>query len=288
MINCNSIDVDFYLFFSVQKLKMSINRFHKLELATVAKYMNNLRLNIVNNDQKRIALKWIRSMMTGYYLFIAYYGLFKLDFASISHPTWRNLKNHWWKCITVWNVGLQVRYFLMSFLIDHVDNLPKTSPLRRIVMFGKRVQDYCFITLDVPSSIFVCSLFWLIQTLNRPLFFPSEMSNWIPDWYNHAVHTNPFFVIFFLMFFNFHRNPPVTKAVFGLCLLSSAYIMCVLHTRWTTGQWIYMVIGELVENTPLAMFLVLLTGFIFPIFILLLCYKLNDFIWNERNFKMCN
>lgn len=83
---------------------MAISRFHKLDLLMVAKYMNRVRLSIVNNDQKKIALKWIRSLMTAYYLFIAYYGLFKLDFAGISHPNWRNLKNHWWKCITVWNV----------------------------------------------------------------------------------------------------------------------------------------------------------------------------------------
>lgn len=137
----------------------------------------------------------------------------------------------------------------MSFLIDHENTLPKNYAIQKCITFGKHVQDYCFITLDVPSSIvsvpissscliifcfflikiksifqFVCSLFWLIQTFNRPLFFPSEMSTWIPDWYNHAVHTNPFFVIFFLMFFHFHRNPPVKPAVFGLCLHSSAYI----------------------------------------------------------------
>lgn len=41
----------------------------------------------------------------------------------------------------------------MSFLIDHEDNLPKKDVVQKFIKFGKNIQDYCFITLDVPSSI---------------------------------------------------------------------------------------------------------------------------------------
>lgn len=167
---------------------MRMNRFYyisNLNFSLMNKYVNEFRVN----SDKRTTLKWIRSIMAGYYLYIAYYGLFKLDFANISHPSWRNLQHHWWKCITVWNVvitywivkrfphvpclmyyqqcqkfystvflalffqGLQVRYFLMSFVIDHEENLPNREIVHKLVKFGKHVQDYCFITLDVPSSV---------------------------------------------------------------------------------------------------------------------------------------
>lgn len=85
-------------------LGMSFIEFDHRSFVAFGKYVNRLRLKIVRNDKKAMTLKWIRSLITAYYLFIAYYGLFKLDFASISHPNWKNLKNHWWKCITVWNV----------------------------------------------------------------------------------------------------------------------------------------------------------------------------------------
>lgn len=83
---------------------MTAYKCHILKFLVVADYMKSIHLNVVKNEQKKALLKWIRSVMTGYYLYIAYYGLFKLDFGSINHPNWKNLKNHWWKCITVWNV----------------------------------------------------------------------------------------------------------------------------------------------------------------------------------------
>lgn len=41
----------------------------------------------------------------------------------------------------------------MSFLIDHFDTPPKKSSSRKMITLIKHVQDYCFITLDVPSSV---------------------------------------------------------------------------------------------------------------------------------------
>lgn len=57
--------------------------------------------------------KWIRRCITFYYVYIAYYGLFVLDFSTVDHPCWRNLEQHWWKCITVWNV-VSVQYTKLS------------------------------------------------------------------------------------------------------------------------------------------------------------------------------
>lgn len=83
---------------------MWFNRFYDSNFFLVSIYVKDTCLIVTNNRQKNVTLKWIRSIITGYYLYIAYYGLFKLDFNRISHPNWRNLKNHWWKCITVWNI----------------------------------------------------------------------------------------------------------------------------------------------------------------------------------------
>lgn len=56
-----------------------------------------------------------------------------------------------------------------------------------------------------------------------------------------------------------------------------------LYTRWTTGQWIYLFIGEFVENVPQAFIMFSLTGFVLPLIILLICYRVNDFIWKGKN-----
>lgn len=70
----------------------------------------------------------------------------------------------------------------------------------------------------------VCGMFWAVCAVNKPLLFPNEMHNWIPEWYNHAVHTNPIVFTLFDMATADHRPPGVTASAAGLFALSGSYV----------------------------------------------------------------
>lgn len=165
----------------------------------------------------------------------------------------------------------------MTVITDNANSFPTIGKSKKLLELIKYVQDYCFITLDAPSSVYVCGIFWTICFVNKPLFFPAEMEAWVPDWYNHAVHTMPAPLIILQMFLYPHHNPPITRVIIGLVAHCLMYTLCILHAKWKTGQWIYLVIGEMAHSIVELITFFLIVGFIVPVLILLACYKINGY-----------
>lgn len=67
-------------------------------------------------------------------------------------------------------------------------------------------------------------MFWAISAVNKPLLFPIEMNNWIPEWYNHAVHTNPIVFTLFEMATTRHHPPEMSKSTAGVFAMSGSYV----------------------------------------------------------------
>lgn len=67
-------------------------------------------------------------------------------------------------------------------------------------------------------------MFWAIQAVNKQLLVPADMIDWIPDWYNHAVHTNPLVFTLFEVVSGEHRLPNMGACTAGLFALSGSYV----------------------------------------------------------------
>lgn len=217
-----------------------------------------------------------RLFITFYYVYVSYYGLFVLDLNGVDHPTWGNLgSNWWWKCISVWNLILQISYFIYcTVFIDFADSGPGKSWKKLRLQQNKKIRDFIFVSLVFPVTIDVCVMFWAICAVNKPLLFPNEMNNWIPDWYNHAVHTNPIVLTLFDMATTKHRLPKLIESTAGLFAMSGSYVTCLLYNKFTTGRWVYLIIGEVTASLTEVIIYFAVTAFIMPFMCLLIGHKM--------------
>ncbi|XP_050520467.1 androgen-induced gene 1 protein-like isoform X2 [Daktulosphaira vitifoliae] len=168
-----------------------------------------------------------RLFVTFYYLYVSYYGLFVLDLENIVHPKFGKLgSNWWWKCMSVWSLVIQIAYFFYcTICIDYAEYIFGKSRIIMHLEKNKKVRDFYFVSFVFPVTIYVCLFFWTICAVNKPLLFPKEMSQWIPDWYNHAVHTNPIVLSLLEMITTKRKVPKFSKSLISLCSLGGSYIL---------------------------------------------------------------
>ncbi|XP_050423558.1 androgen-dependent TFPI-regulating protein-like [Adelges cooleyi] len=234
--------------------------------------------------ERQHLFKVSRLFITCYYIYVAYYGLCVLDLDNITNGPFGNLgSNWWWKCVSVWNLILQIAYFIFcTVFIDFADSTLGKTWLKVDLDKNKQIRDFVFLSFVFPVCIYVCLLFWAICAVNKPLLFPDSMNQWIPDWYNHAVHTNPVVLTLYDIVTTKHSIPKMTKSVAGLFALSGSYVTCLLYVKFTTGRWIYLIIGEIAVSMLEVITYFLVTAFIMPFVYLVAGYKLCSWFWDLR------
>ncbi|VVC45195.1 FAR-17a/AIG1-like protein [Cinara cedri] len=249
-----------------------------------------LRCRSFTESERQHLFRVSRLFITSYYAFVCYYGLFVLDLRGIDIPTFLNLgDNWWWKCISVWNLAIQTAYFIYcTVFIDFADSGPGKTWIKPRLQKNKKIRDFVYFSIIFPITIDVCVMFWVICVVNKPLLFPNEMKNWVPDWYNHAVHTNPIVLTLFEMVTTDHRLPKMIESTAGLFALSGSYVACLLYNKFTTGRWVYLIIGEIVSSLPELVLYFAVTAFIMPFMCMLIGYKLYSFssLKTKKNHKL--
>ncbi|XP_025409632.1 androgen-induced gene 1 protein-like [Sipha flava] len=234
--------------------------------------------------QRQHLFRVSRLFISCYYVYVSYYGLFILDLNDIEFPTLGDHGSNWrWKCVSVWNLILQISYFIYcTVFVDFANSGPGKLWIKPHLRQNKKIRDFVFISLVFPVSIVVCVMFWIICAINKPLLFPNEMSKWIPDWYNHAVHTNPIALTLFDMATTKHQLPKKIDSTAGLFLLSGSYVICLLYNKFMTGRWVYLIIGEIVSSLMEVIMYFAVTAFVIPFICMMIGYKLCSWFSNQR------
>ncbi|XP_060531392.1 androgen-dependent TFPI-regulating protein-like isoform X1 [Cylas formicarius] len=147
-----------------------------------------------------------------------------------------DMKNFGMLFFTSWNMIIQILYFSLAVLSDILRfSYSKSTLIEKIL----RLRGYFYTSMLFPCSIFVCTMFWGVYSINREWVLPSVLDKYVPDWLNHCLHTN---IIIFLTIEVLLVNqfiPSYKSSLLGLTVLTLIYDTIFFATYFLRGRWIY-------------------------------------------------
>ncbi|XP_066151945.1 androgen-dependent TFPI-regulating protein-like isoform X1 [Euwallacea fornicatus] len=152
---------------------------------------------------------------------------------------------------TIWNFLLQIVFLVVAITDDALKGLSIKS------YFGN-IRQTLFVSLMLPSSLLVVSMFWGIWMVDRELIFPIAIDEFYPSWLNHTMHT---FIVLpvFIELWSQSGRPPLKHSIknraFAImatyCFIYQLMYFCIYFFH---GIWLYPI--YLVLSWPQRMVLI--------------------------------
>ncbi|PSN41207.1 hypothetical protein C0J52_04175 [Blattella germanica] len=142
--------------------------------------------------------------------------------------------------LTYWNVLLQAAYFIIcvgNYFYGSNGINPRPVPLIR------QVRDYVYAAVAFPVAMFVGMEFWMLMCIDRELIFPRALDAIVPNWLNHAIHTNIMIFTLLEMVTSFRKYPNRSKGLAGLTAFMATYGVWLHIIYAVSGSWVYPVLN---------------------------------------------
>ncbi|XP_064488407.1 androgen-dependent TFPI-regulating protein-like [Ornithodoros turicata] len=166
-----------------------------------------------------------------------------------------------------WNLTLLCFIFCLSCVIDWAP-IPFKGQLCHL-------RDHIFLSVSLPSCVFVPTFFWSMYHVDRELIFPRCLELYYPTWLNHLIHTAilPFALLEAMLCR--HRQPSRKGAFITLFAYVSCYVTWLNYLGIVHSVWVYPVF-EVLSTTGTIAFI---TSGSVVIFIFYICLEKVNILW---------
>ncbi|XP_066249433.1 androgen-dependent TFPI-regulating protein-like [Euwallacea similis] len=137
---------------------------------------------------------------------------------------------------TVWNLILQMVFLAVAITNEALKGFSVKSYIGNI-------RKTLFVSLMLPSSLLVASMFWGIWMIDRELIYPKVIDEFYPSWLNHAMHTFivlPVFIELWLQSGGPLLKPSIKNRAFAIlvtyCFIYQVMYFCIYFFH---GIWLY-------------------------------------------------
>lgn len=199
------------------------------------------------------------------YAYCIYYSEVHLDIPQRT-PTHKKFGRY--KYLTHWNLTLQGLMFTMCCFIDF-------APLRH-KLWLKRLHDHLFLSLSLPTCLFVTGLFWTLYFYDRELIFPRSLAIYYPNWLNQLSHTTITFFALLEAKLCYHTPPRRKDGFLTVFVLCCTYLGWLLYLGMAYGIWAYPVL-EVLSPGLLPVFLGTCASIMFVVYVI--AEKINYWLW---------
>lgn len=161
-----------------------------------------------------------------------------------------------WRCLTFFNLVLQVFYFAQGLFIDLMCSLTPHNCAEL-----KNFRDFIYASIVFPLCLFIFFNFWMIFELDDQLIEPhNTLEQQIPMWCSHVFHT-----LILIPIFEGHLTPIIyprrrqgllMNVTFGLL-----YLSYLLWLRFSYGYWGYEFLNILNTSAKCCYFIFQLFAF---------------------------
>ena len=217
-----------------------------------------------------------QSFWLHYVCFMLYLAVLTCDYAYMNLPTHRVYAGRF-KYLTFWSFLIGLVYHNMAAIFDFmVYSREKDSPL------WKSIRDYAFTTIVFPLAMFVCSMFWIIYTVNPTFLRKPDEEKLYPFWMNHGYHTLPILTVFVQAYLIKHTYPKNLSAVIGLVLVNSLYIAWLFWIAYRADIWVYPFLSRM-SIFGVVLFIAASVALSFGLYFV--GKKFSDFVWSNAKTK---
>ena len=168
-----------------------------------------------------------------------YLAVVTCDYAYMDLPT-HHVYTGRFKFLTFWSFLFGLAYNNMAAIFDFLAySRGRDSPL------WKSIRDYFFTAIVFPMSIFVCSMFWIIYTVNPTFLRKPEEDKLYPFWLNHGYHTLPIVAAFIQAYSIQHTYSRKSLAFIGLMVVNILYITWLFWIAYHANIWVYPFLSKM-------------------------------------------
>ena len=180
-----------------------------------------------------------QSFWLHYVCFMLYLAVLTGDYAYMNVPTHRIYSGRF-KFLTFWSFLIGLVYNNMAAIFDFL-----VYARERDSTLWKSIRDYVFTAIVFPLAIFVCSMFWILYTVNPTFLRKPDEDKLYPFWMNHGYHTLPIVTAFIQAYVIQHTYPRKRFAFIGLVVVNSLYIGWLFWIAYRANFWVYPILSKM-------------------------------------------
>ncbi|XP_069705650.1 androgen-dependent TFPI-regulating protein-like [Periplaneta americana] len=167
--------------------------------------------------------------------FVAYYSSFVLDFHDADLQYVKDLNRFPVAYVTTWNFAGHMLFFSVCALQDAFGH--RFTARNRILI--QKIQDFLFTILVYPGTMLVLTTFWGFYFVDRELVLPRSADEFVPQWFNHSLHTFIFVAVLLEIMLTRKRlsGPLMTRV--GLGFFCVGYDSVFLYISYVYGVSLY-------------------------------------------------
>ncbi|XP_045768449.1 androgen-dependent TFPI-regulating protein-like [Maniola jurtina] len=133
-----------------------------------------------------------------------------------------------WKLITTWFSLLTYPYIPICLYCDWREL--KGDEMKHVKIL-KKIRDFTFTNLLLPTTVFADILFWRLWYHDKALVMPPPVGTVIHLWEHHSMHTVSLgFVIFDLIFVKRERPKSMGPGIIAMLGFISVYVTVCVHS----------------------------------------------------------
>ena len=175
----------------------------------------------------------LQSFLLHYVWFMLHLAVVTADYAYMDLPT-HHVYTGRFKFLTFWSFLIGLVYNNLSAVFDFLAyTRGKESAL------WKNFRDYIFTAIVFPLAMFVCSMFWILYTVNPTFMRKPEEDKLYPFWMNHGYHTLPIMSAFIQAYVIQHTYTRKSYAFIGLLVANALYIIWLFWIAYRANFWVY-------------------------------------------------
>lgn len=205
-----------------------------------------------------------------------YLAVVTCDYAYMDLPTHHMYAGRF-KFLTFWSFLIGLVYNNMAAIFDFL-----AYTRNRDSAVWKSIRDYLFTVVVFPLAMFVCSMFWILYTVNPTFLRKPEDDKIIPSWMNHGYHTLPILAAFVQAYAIHHTYPRKIFAFIGLFLLDALYVGWLFWIAYHANIWVYPFLSQM---SIFAVFLFVTASATSSFLLYFVGKQFSDFVWNGDKAK---
>ncbi|XP_023937052.2 androgen-dependent TFPI-regulating protein [Bicyclus anynana] len=194
--------------------------------------MSASKVNITHSTTYKQKYAWLKFRWFIYLLSfvhlvtMAIRFLIEKDFENSEDVTIRVYAKFKWKLITTW---FNLLFFVYIPVCLYCDWRELKGNVTKHLKTVKRLRDFMFTSLVLPTTAFADILFWRLWHHDKDLIAPPAVDSMIHLWEHHCMHTiSLLFVIFDFLFVRRKRPKNMAPGIITLTCFISLYIaVCV-------------------------------------------------------------
>lgn len=214
-----------------------------------------------------------QSFWLHYGCFMLYLAVITCDYAYMNLPTHLIYAGRF-KFLTFWSFLIGLFYHNLAAIFDFL-----VYARERENGIWRSIRDYAFTVIVFPVSMFVCSMFWILYTVNPTFLRKPEEDKLYPSWMNHGYHTLPIVACFIQAFTIHHIYPKKLFALIGLMSFNALYVGWLLWIAQHADFWVYPFMAKM-SNFGIFMFVIASGMLAFGLYFIGKTF--SEFVWSGK------